>query len=221
MPAVRRGRPPKSTAETEIIKDQIRAAAREVYVRAGYHGTTVEDILKKSGVSRATFYRHFDSVHAIVDDIVSATNRHLLPNIITAVLSRTDPLGRLEAGVNAWLDCCEATGPMLQPMFREFQDPASPAQMHRQRILDETMTYLAQLCVLMNRPPWSRLQVESFVMGAEFVGYNMGRHSDTSLNVSREEARQAMIRLAIGLLGSRAEWAHATQVAHVLGIELD
>jgi AcrR family transcriptional regulator len=41
------------------------AAAREAFAEGSYAGAAIDDIVKRAGVNRSTFYRHFDSKFAI------------------------------------------------------------------------------------------------------------------------------------------------------------
>lgn len=54
------------------------AAARKVFARSSYVHATIDDIILAAGVSRATFYAHFESklelAYAIYEEIVPQTN---------------------------------------------------------------------------------------------------------------------------------------------------
>jgi AcrR family transcriptional regulator len=50
----KRGRP-------SVGKEKILSAATELFFELGYQATAVSDILKKAGVSKPTFYAHFES----------------------------------------------------------------------------------------------------------------------------------------------------------------
>jgi len=42
-------------------RQRILIAMAEIVAKRGYHGATIEHIVKRAGVSRATFYEHFDN----------------------------------------------------------------------------------------------------------------------------------------------------------------
>ncbi len=52
-------------------QSEIMLIALELFAKKGYHGTTINDILKKAGIAKGTFYLHFngkdDLLHMIVD----------------------------------------------------------------------------------------------------------------------------------------------------------
>jgi AcrR family transcriptional regulator len=61
--------PPKLTLrgrQRELTRQSIFDAALEVCGEKGYHAVTVDDIVKAAGVSRATFYLHFNSKAAVL-----------------------------------------------------------------------------------------------------------------------------------------------------------
>lgn len=73
--------PPSRAIYLQRRRDKTRAAillaAREVFASANYLDARVEDIFRRAGVSRATFYMHFASklelAHAIYDEIAPQT----------------------------------------------------------------------------------------------------------------------------------------------------
>ncbi|MHA2142415.1 MAG: TetR/AcrR family transcriptional regulator [Candidatus Thorarchaeota archaeon] len=53
---------PKVTAEKkQMILDTILGAAESLFSEKGYHGTSMDDIVKASGYSKGAIYGHFDS----------------------------------------------------------------------------------------------------------------------------------------------------------------
>jgi AcrR family transcriptional regulator len=67
MPAKR----PARSLRTVDTRQRLVQAATELFERRGYHKTTVEEIAKKSGVAKATFFVHFSTKEAIVDELVA------------------------------------------------------------------------------------------------------------------------------------------------------
>ncbi len=49
---------------------QLLAAARAVFARQGYHGTSVADVIAEARVARGTFYNYFDSKRAIFQEVL-------------------------------------------------------------------------------------------------------------------------------------------------------
>lgn len=68
----------KKEENIEISKSYIATALFELMEENDYEAISISDIAKKAGVSRATFYRHFDTKDQIVRDyFISETNTFL------------------------------------------------------------------------------------------------------------------------------------------------
>ncbi|MDW8363625.1 MAG: TetR/AcrR family transcriptional regulator [Myxococcales bacterium] len=59
-------------AQKRRRREHLLACAREVFAERGYHGTSVDDIVRRAGVARGTFYLYFAdrraAFEALVDD---------------------------------------------------------------------------------------------------------------------------------------------------------
>ncbi len=66
--------PPRPRRRTRLAKgdrrEQLLAAAERAFLRGGYHGTHVDDVIREAGIARGTFYLHFESKHAIFAALV-------------------------------------------------------------------------------------------------------------------------------------------------------
>ena len=59
------GRTELQQRQKQTSREKLLAAAREAFAEASYAGAAIDDIVKRAGVNRSTFYRHFDSKFAI------------------------------------------------------------------------------------------------------------------------------------------------------------
>lgn len=62
LPRGRHGIPPEQVADSQ--RWRLLGAAAEVLAERGYARTKASDIAAQAGVSRGTFYKHFDNLHA-------------------------------------------------------------------------------------------------------------------------------------------------------------
>jgi AcrR family transcriptional regulator len=80
-------------------------AAQKVFVQRGYGATTVDDIVKAAGASRATFYLHFankaEVMAAIFQSLMPATAEYWR-NLDRSLGSRQDLRGWLEQAIGWW-----------------------------------------------------------------------------------------------------------------------
>src|ERR1700761_4734146 len=59
------GRTELQQRQKQSSREKLLAAAREAFAQSSYAGAAIDDIVKRAGVNRSTFYRHFDSKFAI------------------------------------------------------------------------------------------------------------------------------------------------------------
>jgi AcrR family transcriptional regulator len=83
----------------EASRRRLLEAARRVFNRYGYLAPSVDDIAQEAGVSRQTFYRHFDGKLAIAMEYFDRQNEFALP-LWTRIAHEnfTDPMV-----VSAWI----------------------------------------------------------------------------------------------------------------------
>lgn len=214
-----RGRPPMTDSDAGKARDRILQATRQVFARAGYHDISVEQVIAEAGVSRPTFYRYFHSVDEAVELLVSQVNQDLIQRIMAALSSEAEPAAKVEAAVLAWRGWGEDMGEFLRPFFGELHDPRSPVGRQRQLTIGLVSAQIAEAVVLLGRVRPSPLRVAVFIDGMEFLGYHY--HLNTPRDeASWNEARQAMFRLAIGLLGDASDWGNALDLARDFHVNL-
>jgi AcrR family transcriptional regulator len=73
------------------VRDQIVAAAEEHFSRYGYTKTTVSDLAKAIGFSKAYIYKFFDSKQAIGEAICSKTLSAIVAAVDEAVTGAPTP----------------------------------------------------------------------------------------------------------------------------------
>lgn len=88
--------------EAKPTREAIVSAARRLMHLRGYHGTSVDDVLRESGVGKGNFYHYFKSKedlgHAILDQVATAViDRGLSPCF-------ADPAGNRLDQVRCFLD---------------------------------------------------------------------------------------------------------------------
>ena len=51
-------------------KKQLLLSARRVFAKEGYHGASIDDVIRKAGVARGTFYNYFDNKRALFQNVL-------------------------------------------------------------------------------------------------------------------------------------------------------
>ncbi|WP_028984423.1 TetR/AcrR family transcriptional regulator [Sporichthya polymorpha] len=78
-------------------------AIAEVFVRKGFGGTRMDDLVTASGVPRATLYYHFRGKDAVLSWLMHSTIGHLATAVRTATEGPGNARDRLESTVRAVL----------------------------------------------------------------------------------------------------------------------
>lgn len=85
-------------------REQILAAAAELFARHGFHGVGIDDIGAAVGISGPALYRHFRSKDAMLGEMLTSISEYLLAGGHRQVTTFTDPAGRLGALVRFHVD---------------------------------------------------------------------------------------------------------------------
>lgn len=97
-------------AETDAIRVRLHAAARDLFGRRGFKGTTVEDLARAAGISKGAFYRFYDGKEALLAAVLAEYEAGVHAQVEDAV--RADPANGLDLLVDLSLDA-HAANPLL------------------------------------------------------------------------------------------------------------
>jgi AcrR family transcriptional regulator len=85
-------------------RQQLLAAAQEVFVGSGYHAAAMDDIATKAGVSKPVLYQHFPGKLDLYLALLDASADALVESIERALASTADNHLRVEATVRAYFE---------------------------------------------------------------------------------------------------------------------
>jgi AcrR family transcriptional regulator len=111
----------------------IQSSALEVFAERGYHTTSIDDIARAAGISKALIYEHFASKQELHADLLEVQASELYRRVATAVEAVEAESGsaRLTAGLAAYLSFVEERRDAWRVLFRETVDPESAAALDR------------------------------------------------------------------------------------------
>jgi AcrR family transcriptional regulator len=111
----------------------IQSSALEVFAERGYHTTSIDDIARAAGVSKALIYEHFASKQELHADLLEVQASELYRRVANAVEAVEAESGsaRLTAGLAAYLSFVEERRDAWRVLFRETVDPESAAALDR------------------------------------------------------------------------------------------
>ena len=111
----------------------IQSSALEVFAERGYHTTSIDDIARAAGISKALIYEHFASKQELHADLLEVQASELYRRVANAVQAVEAESGsaRLTAGLAAYLSFVEERRDAWRVLFRETVDPESAAALDR------------------------------------------------------------------------------------------
>lgn len=162
-------------------KAKILATASALIRDGGYHATSLDDILKDSGVARSNFYYHFDSKEAMTLAVLDAQIAFFQQRIIAPTIGSPNraPLDRLNAFFDALTDLQRGRGAQRDSPFAHLAvELADEGEPFRERLsaffrgLEQTVaaTLRAGLCAQSFRadldPDQAAAMIVAYVEGA-------------------------------------------------------
>jgi AcrR family transcriptional regulator len=86
----------------EAAKDRIIKAAFKIFTKKGYHATTMDDIAKEIGVSKAALYQYFKNKKEILNEIVHSYHT-MFREVLRASFEKQSSQAMTEEGSHALL----------------------------------------------------------------------------------------------------------------------
>jgi AcrR family transcriptional regulator len=104
-------------------RSRILAAAQEVFAQRGYHGSSLDDIAKASGTSKALIYEHFDSKRTLHEELIADHAGELAKRFAANAATGATGEERLRSGVDAFFGWVEERHEAWRALFRDAADP--------------------------------------------------------------------------------------------------
>jgi AcrR family transcriptional regulator len=101
----------------------ILVAAQEVFAQRGYHGSSLDDIAKASGTSKALIYEHFDSKRTLHDALLHEHAGELARRFTANAESGAVGEERLRAGIDVFFEWVGERHEAWRALFRDAADP--------------------------------------------------------------------------------------------------
>ncbi|HVY46224.1 MAG TPA: TetR family transcriptional regulator [Minicystis sp.] len=145
-----RGRYDRTLSPEQRKKEQRRRlldAAADVFALHGYAGASVEMIIDEAGMSRRTFYEHFDDLREILLELHdrSASLAFRFVEAAARSVDENDPVSRIRAGVSALLEIIAAYPDLSRIVFREVRAAGPEHELRRDVVLGRYVALLFEL----------------------------------------------------------------------------
>jgi AcrR family transcriptional regulator len=102
-------------------RQQILAAARDLFARRGYHQTTIDDIVDEAGVARGTYYLYYEDKRAVFSDLIDRFSQRLTMAIERIAIDdgSRSVADQVRANIRAILGVCLAERAMTKILFTD------------------------------------------------------------------------------------------------------
>ena len=207
--------PTRRRLTAEERRAGILRAALAVFSARGYHPSSIDDIAREAGISKALIYEHFDSKQGLYGDLLEQNANELFEQLAEALAGVEVESGaaRLAAGLNAFFAFVEARRDAWRILFRDVTDPDTSAALAR--ILEQVTGVVAALIAQDpgarsqggdESEPAIRVLAQMLVGAVQSVANSWAEHPE----VAREQAVEMVMDFAwVGLerLSAGERWA--------------
>jgi AcrR family transcriptional regulator len=175
-----------TTPRKRLTGEERRAAildsALAVFAERGYHNSSIDDIAREGGVSKALIYEHFASKQDLYAVLLEQHAGQLFSALAEAISDAGRSAStRLEVGFDAFYRFVEEHRGAWLMLFREATDPEAVA------VLDRITA-----------------EVTNFVAGV--IAEDPGARRNEDDEVTREHGVQVIAQLLVGAVQSLATW---------------
>jgi AcrR family transcriptional regulator len=120
-------------------------AAVQVFSARGYHSSSIDDIAREAGISKALIYEHFESKQGLYADLLERKANELFERLGAALAGVGVEAGadRLAAGLDAFFRFVEERREAWRILFRDVADPETAAVLDG--ILNQVTAVVADL----------------------------------------------------------------------------
>jgi len=108
-------------------------AAMNVFADRGYHASSIDEIAREAGVSKALIYEHFASKQALWASLLDTQAAEIFRRLAAGAATAEPGEVRLRSGVDAFLTFVEERRGAWRMLFREAADPEVAAFLDRVR----------------------------------------------------------------------------------------
>jgi AcrR family transcriptional regulator len=208
--------PTRRRLTAEERRTTILDAALSAFSQKGYHATSLDDVAREAGVSKALIYEHFASKQELYADLIARNARELTQRVTAALVGVELESGvdRLAAGLTAFFAFVEERRDAWRVLFRETTDRETAAVLDR--MLEQVTVEVTGLIALdpgapalddSEGDPGLRLLAEMLVGGVQSMANWWTDHPevprDTILETAMDFAWLGLERLSRGERWSR------------------
>jgi AcrR family transcriptional regulator len=112
---------PTQTERSTATRRRILDASRELFAERGWAATSVDEVVRRAGVTKGALYHHFRDKTDLLRAVYEEQEQRSIEGMLVTVGDTADPLDQLRVGCRAFLTAC------LDPTFRKIALIEAPA----------------------------------------------------------------------------------------------
>lgn len=184
----------RTAAEAARTRDEVLAAARQLFTERGYHHVSVPEIAKAAGVTHGALYHHFTNKQALFRAVFEQVEHELNDAVIVAALAEPTAWGSFVAGTRRVLDA------MGDPTYSQvaLTDAPSVFGWHEWRTVDSSIGMQTL------RAGLELLQADGYLAGADLDALAVllfGALTEGTITVARADSALDRNRLVDAVCG--------------------
>jgi AcrR family transcriptional regulator len=189
-------------------RDEIMAAAKNVFARKGFHAATIADIAKQAGLAYGSIYWYFDSKDDLFHALMAVEEHALRNHVAAAVGARQDSDGEapFRTAVQATFEFFEADKATVKLLFRDAYALGDRFEKHLGGIYERFIDDIENVIVVAQQrdevvaaPP----RMVAYTLAA-LIGQLAHRRLSTDDGVTAAEVADFVVTLAFNGLRPRA-----------------
>lgn len=208
LPRPRSGRSLRFVDEggsSSLLRIRILEGATQAFGELGFAETRVEDILNASGVSRPSFYKFFRNKEEVFNALAESMTFSLVQMVRGAVTQTSDPVEKLERGIETYLHWRVATGAFGRVLEAEARNPGTLAARHRDAVLQSVMALFESEVSAAQRIGLDPLTYVGLTATLEAIGNSLIVNAEPS-DEEIERRKNVMMRIMLGALSPGNPW---------------
>jgi AcrR family transcriptional regulator len=156
-------------ATVDSARERILMTASELFYKQGYRATGINEVIKKSGVAKATFYNHFPTKDDLCKAYLIGAVDVELETLDELIESSKDPVSRFLSIIKflkPWLIETKFRGCAFLHMVAEVPNPKSTLRKEGKRLYDgvrERVEMLTKELIDSDKKQFGHLKIENVV----------------------------------------------------------
>jgi AcrR family transcriptional regulator len=173
---------PRKRLRGEERRAAILESALAVFADRGYHASSIDDIAREGGVSKALIYEHFASKQQLYAELLNEHAGELIERLAAAMEEAASTgAARLATGLDAFYRFVEERRVAWRMLFREANDPEMAAVL--ERIVAQVTGVVAAL-----------------------IAQDPGSRSSAGGSKARDQGIQMLAQMLVGSVQSLSNW---------------